>query len=77
MLRTRFPGTTLITVAHRLSTIIDFDVILALQDGKSVEFGPPKELLNNPHGILSSLVDATGPDTSKKLRNIASETNTL
>ena len=71
MLRTKFPTTTLITIAHRLSTIIDFDVILGMQDGKSVEFGPPHELLQDPHGLLTSLVDATGPESSAELRSIA------
>merc|ERR1712008_408525 len=45
MLRTRFEGTTLLTVAHRLHTIIDYDVILVLSDGKAAEFGTPRELL--------------------------------
>jgi len=72
MLRTRFPDTTLITVAHRLSTIIDFDVILAMDDGRAVEFGAPEDLLENPRGVLSSLVEATGPETAAELRNIAS-----
>jgi len=71
MLRTRFPKTTLFTVAHRLSTIIDFDVIVALDDGHVVEFGSPKQLLTNPNGVLTALVEATGPETSAELRRIA------
>lgn len=34
-----FKGTTLITIAHRLRTIIDYDRVLVLKDGKIVENG--------------------------------------
>lgn len=38
-------GRTVIAVAHRLSTLADFDRVLVLQDGRIVEDGPPGELL--------------------------------
>ncbi|KAL8959364.1 MAG: hypothetical protein Q9193_003764 [Seirophora villosa] len=38
-------GRTTITVAHRLSTVVDADIILVIKDGTIVEQGPPKELL--------------------------------
>ena len=38
-------GRTTFTVAHRLSTILDADIILVIKDGEIVERGPPNELL--------------------------------
>lgn len=71
MLRTRFKQTTMLTIAHRLQTIIDYDNILVLDEGKLAEFGSPRELLSNPHGIFTSMVDSTGGKTATELRNIA------
>ncbi|KAK0452213.1 hypothetical protein EV421DRAFT_1888046 [Armillaria borealis] len=55
------PDTTLITVAHRLRTIMDADKIMVLDAGRIVEFDSPKNLLSNPKGKLRSLVDES-PD---------------
>ncbi|KIK62964.1 hypothetical protein GYMLUDRAFT_259735 [Collybiopsis luxurians FD-317 M1] len=49
--------TTLITVAHRLQTIMDADKIMVLDAGKIVEYDSPKELLKNKTGHLRALVD--------------------
>ena len=38
-------GRTTFVVAHRLSTIMDADQILVIKDGRVLEHGPPKELL--------------------------------
>ncbi|KAJ3799615.1 hypothetical protein GGU11DRAFT_858145 [Lentinula aff. detonsa] len=48
---------TLITVAHRLQTIMDSDKILVLDAGEIVEFDRPAELLKNRQGKLRALVD--------------------
>lgn len=70
MLRTKFSDTTLLTVAHRLNTIIDFDLVIVMNEGKAVEIGSPKELLDQ-NGVFAELVDATGPEGSKALRALA------
>lgn len=72
MLRSRFVGTTLLTVAHRLNTIMDYDVILVMDEGKAAEFGPPEELLSNKNGIFSQLVESTGKESSAALHKLAS-----
>ncbi|THV06409.1 P-loop containing nucleoside triphosphate hydrolase protein [Dendrothele bispora CBS 962.96] len=48
---------TLITVAHRLQTIMDADKIMVLDAGNIVEFDKPSVLLHNPDGKLRALVD--------------------
>ncbi|KAJ7139685.1 hypothetical protein C8R44DRAFT_867802 [Mycena epipterygia] len=60
-LRNELPrDTTLLTVAHRLQTIMDADKIMVLDAGRIVEFDTPKELLKNKHGMLRALVDESG-----------------
>ncbi|KAJ6501692.1 hypothetical protein C8R47DRAFT_1193380 [Mycena vitilis] len=60
-LRNELPkDTTLLTVAHRLQTIIDADKIMVLDAGRIVEFDTPKQLLKNKHGKLRALVDESG-----------------
>ncbi|OJT09188.1 ATP-binding cassette transporter abc4, partial [Trametes pubescens] len=51
---------TLLTVAHRLQTIMDADKIMVLDAGRIVEFGRPGELLKNEKGMLRALVDESG-----------------
>ena len=50
-----FKGATVLTIAHRLNTIIKSDMIIMLEKGKLLEEGSPKELLNNPDSHFSNL----------------------
>jgi len=52
--------TTVITIAHRLQTIMDADVIMVLDAGRVVEFDSPKALLHKKHGLFRGLVDESG-----------------
>lgn len=72
LLRSRFKGTTQLTVAHRLNTIMDYDLILVMDQGRAVEMGPPGELLEK-NGVFAELVDATGAEGSKALRAMATQ----
>jgi len=70
MIRTRFRGTTLLTIAHRLHTIMDFDKVLVMDNGKVAEFSSPRELLENENGLFSALVDSTGKESALALRDM-------
>eukprot|EP00560_Eucampia_antarctica_P005893 CAMPEP_0197841184 /NCGR_PEP_ID=MMETSP1437-20131217/46033_1 /TAXON_ID=49252 ORGANISM="Eucampia antarctica, Strain CCMP1452" /NCGR_SAMPLE_ID=MMETSP1437 /ASSEMBLY_ACC=CAM_ASM_001096 /LENGTH=280 /DNA_ID=CAMNT_0043450905 /DNA_START=1122 /DNA_END=1964 /DNA_ORIENTATION=- len=70
MLRSRFQGTTLLTIAHRLNTIMDYDVVLVMENGKAREFGPPKQLLEIENGLFNELILSTGKESSKVLRSM-------
>ncbi|KAH9028047.1 P-loop containing nucleoside triphosphate hydrolase protein [Lactarius deliciosus] len=60
-LRTELKGdVTLITVAHRLQTIIDADKVMVLDAGRIIEFDKPSELLKLENGRFRSLVDESG-----------------
>ncbi|KAH9077606.1 hypothetical protein EDB83DRAFT_2285647 [Lactarius deliciosus] len=57
-LRSELKGdVTVITVAHRLQTIIDADKVMVLDAGRLVEFDKPNELLKIEDGKFRSLVD--------------------
>jgi len=45
LIRVEFKDHTIITVAHRLQTIVDSDRVAVLDQGRVVEFGNPRELL--------------------------------
>ncbi len=51
----KFAAATVITIAHRLNTIMDANRIMVLKDGKIVEFDTPKQLLTNPNGLFASM----------------------
>lgn len=51
---------TVITIAHRLQTIVDYDKVLVLDKGQVVEFAHPWELINDEEGTFRSMCDMSG-----------------
>lgn len=60
MIKKEFKDVTVITIAHRLNTIINYDRIMVLDDGNIVEFDSPKNLLNKKNGAFYELVIRNG-----------------
>jgi len=54
-IREQFSNCTVLTIAHRLNTIMDSDRVLVLDKGKVMEFDSPSTLLKNPDSIFYSL----------------------
>ncbi|KAK2692647.1 hypothetical protein QWA68_007323 [Fusarium oxysporum] len=51
---------TVITIAHRLATIVDYDKVLVLDKGQVVEYAHPWELINNKDGTFRSMCEMSG-----------------
>ncbi|XP_054158179.1 ATP-binding cassette sub-family C member 4-like, partial [Oppia nitens] len=72
-IRENFADCTVLTIAHRLNTIIDSDRVLVLYSGRIMEFGVPYELLQNNSGMLYKLVKQTGVQMSNQLIRLAKQ----
>lgn len=55
----------MITVAHRLQTIIESDKVLVLDKGRVAEFDSPKMLLKNPASHFTKLVNQMQEEEKK------------
>ncbi|XP_075985083.1 ATP-binding cassette sub-family C member 4-like [Anticarsia gemmatalis] len=73
-IRSRFADCTVLTVAHRLNTIMDSDRVMVMDSGRLVEFDHPHKLLDNPEGYFSKMVKETSDKMSAQLHEIAKNT---
>ncbi|XP_021840002.2 ABC transporter C family member 10 [Spinacia oleracea] len=55
-IRTEFAGCTVITVAHRIPTVMDCTKILGISDGKLVEYDEPMKLMKDEDSLFGQLV---------------------
>jgi ATP-binding cassette, subfamily C (CFTR/MRP), member 1 len=65
-IRDAFADVTVLTIAHRLNTIIDSDRVLVMDAGKAVEFERPELLLRDTNSQFYQLVESMGKGASKK-----------
>ena len=78
-IRAKFKASTVITIAHRLATIIDSDQIIVMADGKVAESDHPFKLLARAEsdakvtagGVFASMVLANGEQAAQSLFNTA------
>ncbi|XP_074291620.1 ABC transporter C family member 10-like [Silene latifolia] len=55
-IRTEFADCTVITVAHRIPTVMDCTKVLAISDGKLVEYDEPMKLMKKEGSLFGQLV---------------------
>lgn len=56
IIRTEFKDCTVCTIAHRIPTVIDSDLVLVLSDGRVAEFNTPTRLLEDKSSMFFKLV---------------------
>merc|ERR1712004_178298 len=59
-IRAEFQGCTIITIAHRLNTVLDYDRILVLKEGAIAELDTPRNLLKVEGGIFKGMCQDAG-----------------
>lgn len=63
IIKEKFKDTTVITIAHRLNTIADYDKIIVMQKGRIIEMGTPYELILR-QGTFFEMVGHTGKNAA-------------
>ncbi|XP_032125533.1 multidrug resistance-associated protein 1 isoform X6 [Sapajus apella] len=58
-IRTQFEGCTVLTIAHRLNTIMDYTRVIVLDKGEIQEYGAPSDLLQQ-RGLFYSMAKDAG-----------------
>jgi ABC-type multidrug transport system fused ATPase/permease subunit len=58
VIREKCPNCTVLTIAHRLNTIMDYDKVVVLDQGYVVEHDNPRVLAGKENGIFSRLVNS-------------------
>ncbi|XP_070536210.1 ATP-binding cassette sub-family C member 8-like [Ptychodera flava] len=59
VIQTAFADRTVLTIAHRIATIVDSDMVLVLSEGKVIEYDSPQNLLSRQDSAFFSLVNQT------------------
>ncbi|XP_063890832.1 uncharacterized LOC110383917 [Helicoverpa armigera] len=70
-IRRQFASCTVLTIAHRLNTIMDSDRVLVMDQGEVAEFDHPHILLSNPNSKFFSMVRETGESMTRTLMEVA------
>lgn len=76
-IRTEFANRTLLCIAHRLTTIIGYDKIIVMDNGKVAEFDAPLALYDRPDSIFHGMCERSGITRQDILAARPAETSTV
>ncbi|KAK7195826.1 pentamidine resistance protein 1 [Novymonas esmeraldas] len=65
-----FAAYTVITIAHRLHTVAQYDKIIVMDHGVVAEMGSPRELVTDRHSVFRGMVEALGPSESARVMQL-------
>ena len=57
LINEEFVDATVLTIAHRLNTIINSDRVMLLSQGKLIEYDSPKRLMADPKSAFAKLCE--------------------
>lgn len=69
-IRRKFSECTVLTIAHRLHTVMDSDRVLVMDEGRAVEYDHPYVLLGRK-GVLFGMVESTGAEVARTLTEMS------
>jgi len=58
IIRSKFSHSTVIMIAHRLESIMDFDVVAVMDKGRLIEVGNPRELVGCTQSTFARMYQA-------------------
>ncbi|XP_062528577.1 ATP-binding cassette sub-family C member 4 isoform X3 [Bombyx mori] len=76
-IRNKFAECTVLTIAHRLHTVMDSDKVLVMDAGQMVEFDHPHVLLQKHEGVLRGMVEQTGKAMADTLARVAQQVRSV
>ncbi|XP_023246593.1 multidrug resistance-associated protein 4-like [Copidosoma floridanum] len=71
VIRRNFKDRTVLTIAHRLNTIMDSDKVLVMDQGEAIEFDHPHVLLQKSDTYFAKMLSQLDSETCKHLKSIA------
>ncbi|PON24083.1 hypothetical protein TGAM01_v207094 [Trichoderma gamsii] len=71
VIKSEFKDRTVVMIAHRLDSLLEFDTIAVLEEGSLAEIGSPKELLLEDGGVFAQLYDSDKTNKRRKSDEIS------